>query len=262
MFKIIVSYGLGVMLFLGVKLYAQDNYEIQVYGSKLVEAGTTMFESHTNYSAHGLGAESLDGVPSNHSLRETIEITSGICSWMEIGFYVFTNYHSGSGYQWVGDHIRPRFTAPESWKLPVGLSLSLEGGYQQEAYSPNTITAEIRPIIDKTIGKLYCSFNPTLDLSFKGPDKNNGLYFSPNVKVSYDFTKVITLGLEYYGSLGTLSMFQPYAIQQHMWVPSLDLNTSEDWEFNAGIGFGVTKVTEPLLFKIIVGRRINWHKKT
>ena len=52
--------------------------------------------------------------------------------------------------QWVGDHIRPRVRVPESWRWPVGVSLSTEVGYQRAVYSPDTWTWEIRPIVDKT----------------------------------------------------------------------------------------------------------------
>ncbi|HTF68748.1 MAG TPA: hypothetical protein VK638_39320 [Edaphobacter sp.] len=45
--------------------------------------------------------------------------------------YVFTSEQDGHGVQWVGDHIRPRVRAPDSWHLPVGLSLSTEIGYQR-----------------------------------------------------------------------------------------------------------------------------------
>ena len=247
-------------MFSWINVSAQDNYEIQVYGSKLTAAGTTMLELHSNYSAHGLSAESADGVPSDHSIRETLEITTGINSWMELGFYVFTNYHSGSGYQWVGDHIRPRFTAPEKWNIPVGLSLSLEGGYQREQYSPDIWNMEIRPIIDQTLGEFYWSLNPTMDISFKGPDQGKGLFFSPNVKLSYAVTKVISGGIEYYGGTGPFTMSLPYTQQQHMLVPAIDLNFSQNWEFNCGVGFGVTKATEPLVYKVILGKRINFRK--
>ena len=261
MSRIFLSCLLLLAVAAGNTVFAQDNYEVQVYGSKLTPRGYTMFELHSNYAAKGLPAETSDGVPSNHSIRETLEITTGINSWMEVGFYVFTNYHDGKGYQWVGDHIRPRFTAPEKWNIPVGLSLSLEGGYQRKEYSPNTFNAEIRPIVDETMGNVYLSFNPTLDVSFKGPDKGKGYIFSPNVKASYTFAKVFSMGIEYYGALGAFNSFEPYAMQQHMLVPSLDLNFSQDWEFNCGIGFGITNVTEPLLFKFIVGRRINFFNK-
>ena len=43
--------------------------------------------------------------------------------------------------------------------------------------------------------------------------------------------------------------------QQHQIFPTLDLNFSPDWEFNLGIGIGLTRRTDDLMVKLILGRR-------
>jgi hypothetical protein len=117
-------------------LYAQGSYEIQVYGSDLVDPGATMFELHSNFTFEG-SKTSVDGAyPAEHQLHETLEITHGFNAWFELGFYVFTSADSRVGWQWVGDHIRPRVAVPKSWNWPVGVSLSVEVGYQRAVYSP------------------------------------------------------------------------------------------------------------------------------
>ena len=40
-----------------------------------------------------------------------------------------------------------------------------------------------------------------------------------------------------------------------MIFPSLDLNLSPEWEFNLGVGFGLTESTDNLIVKMIPGRR-------
>jgi hypothetical protein len=127
--------------------------------------------------------------PTNHQQHETLELTEGINSWSEIGFYVFTSERDGHGVQWVGDHIRPRVRVPDSWHWPIGLGLSTEVGYQRAVYSPDTWTWEIRPIIDKTAGRWYFAVNPALERTWHGPDVRQGLGFSPAAKISYDFTR-------------------------------------------------------------------------
>ncbi|HZS44511.1 MAG TPA: transporter [Blastocatellia bacterium] len=238
--------------------YAQDNYEIQVYGSDTVEPHHTMVELHSNFTFEG-SKDSVNGVlPTNHALHETIEITHGWNSWFETGFYIFTSSRNGNGVKWVGDHIRPRVRVPESWKWPVGVSLSVEIGYQRPIFSEDTWTMEIRPIIDKQIDRWYLSFNPTVDKSFKGPNAHKGFSFSPNFKVGYDFTKKINAGIEYYGSLGQITGFDPFKDQEQQIVPAVDLNLSPEWEFNFGVGVGVTHGTDHLLAKMIIGRRFSF----
>jgi hypothetical protein len=242
-------------------LRAQDNYEIQVYGADTVEPHSTMVEFHTNLTVEG-EKNLVNGVrPTNRAVHETIEITQGWNDWFETGFYIFTSFQSGDGWDWVGDHIRPRVRVPEKWHWPVGLSLSNEIGYQRHDFSPDTWTWEIRPIIDKKAGRWYLSFNPTFDKSLHGDNVNLGFEFSPNAKVSYDFSKVVTGGLEYYGALGPVGSFDPVAEQQQQFFPSIDLNVSPDWELNFGVGWGVTRSTDHLIIKGIIGRRFSWKKK-
>jgi hypothetical protein len=234
---------------------AQDNYEIQVYASETVAAGRTMVELHSNYTIDG-ERETINGVlPSNHALHETLEITHGFTPWFETGFYVFSSIQPHEGWEWVGDHIRPRVRVPESWNWPVGLSLSMEVGYQRPEFSEDTWTWEIRPIIDKQIGPLYLAINPAFEKSLEGQNSNQGFIFAPSAKASFELTKLIAVGVEYYSSLGPLGRFDTWNDQTHQIFPVVDLNFSPNWEFNFGVGFGLTHSTDDLLVKLILGYR-------
>lgn len=248
------------LLAVSVAAHAQGNYEIQVYGSDTVAPRTTMVELHSNFTADGHPA--IGGVaPTNHAEHETVEITQGINSWSEVGFYIFTSEQSGLGAQWVGDHIRPRVRVPDSWHWPVGVSLSMEMGYQRAKFSPDTWTWEIRPIVDKTSGRWYFAVNPALERTWHGPDVNLGVDFSPAVKVSYDFTKVVAGGLEYYADYGSITNIATLHNQQQQIFPAIDLNVSPKWEINFGVGIGPTAATDHWIVKGIIGRRFDWGPK-
>jgi hypothetical protein len=254
--RVVLGCGLAFAALLPAR--AQDNYEIQVYSFDLVDPGHTMVELHSNFTIDGTKTI-VDGVyPTNHAEHETIEITHGFTDWFETGFYIFTSERSGLGVQWVGDHIRPRFSVPKKWHWPVGLSLSNEIGYQRRQFSTDTWTWEMRPIIDKQLGRWYLDFNPTFDRSLHGQSVGQGFVFSPNVKISYDFTKKITGGIEYYGSVGPATDFLPTFQQQHQIFPAVDLNLSPKWEVNFGLGVGLTRSTDHLIAKMILGYRFDF----
>jgi len=244
-------------LALETSLKAQDNYEIQVYPSQTVARHTTMVELHSNFTFNG-ERDRIDGVnPTHHIIHETIEITHGWNDWFETGLYFFNAIGSEGRTGFVGSHIRPRVMAPAQWDWPVGVSLSVEFGYQSRNYSPDDWTIEIRPIIDKQMGKFYWSVNPTLDKSFHGLNKNEGLAFSPNVKASYNITKIIATGFEYYGSVGPINKFSPFEEQQHQLFGAVDLDWSPEWELNFGYGWGFTKSTDDGILKVILGYRFH-----
>ena len=266
-------------------VWAQGNYEIQVYGSDTIAPGRTMVELHSNYTFEGFKTTVQGVLPDEHQLHETLEITQGWNDWFETGFYIFTSAGPNQGYKWVGDHIRPRVRVPERWHWPVGVSLSAEVGYQRPIFSADTWTWELRPIVDKQIGPWYFAFNPALEGSFRGPGapaangpgtttgtttgpaggtpvvvqgSSPGIGFSPNVKIGYGFTRKLSGGLEYYGSLGDITGFDPIALQQHQIVPSIDYDFGPNWEFNFGVGVGVTHSTDHLLVKMIIGHRFRF----
>ncbi len=251
---------IAATLFLGccAILCAQGNYEVQVYGSDLVQPHVTMVELHSNFTASGT-KETIDGVlPTNHAEHETLEITHGFNKWFETGFYQFTSIQPDGSWMWVGTHIRPRFSVPEEYHLPVGLSFSTEIGYQRPNFSLDTWTIELRPIIDRKIKKVYLAFNPTLDRSFHGPEQPRGFEFSPNFKFSYDVTRRVAAGMEYYGSYGPVTSWDPLREQQQQFIPAIDLDLGAKWEFNFGVGVGVTQATDHLLIKAILGYRFNF----
>lgn len=258
----IVKYLLSfVFIAVSSSLFAQENYEIQVYSSPTQARHSSIFELHSNFTFDGERQIVNKVLPSYHAIHETIEITTGITDNFEIGFYLFTNVAPGNGFKFVGSHIRPRITAPLSWGLPVGLSLSAEFGTQQSAYSEDTWSVEIRPIIDKQWDKLYISLNPTLAVSIAGTLNNHTPVFNPNIKLAYQFFKTTTLGLEYYGTAGYINHFDKISEQQHAFYLVYDLAGNDKWELNMGAGYGATSATDKWVGKILVGRKIYWKTK-
>jgi hypothetical protein len=241
----------------GTPLAAQENYEIQVYGAATVPRGVTMFELHSNYTQLGRRVLSAEGeLPTNHAIHETVEITHGFTDWSELGFYWFMSVPSGRGLQWVGTHIRPRVTVPESWGWPVGVSISQEFGYARAQFSADTWTYELRPIIDKQMGPWYVSINPTLEKSLRGPTANVPFIFSPNVDVGYDITPKVNIALEYYGATGPINRLDPIAEQEHTLYAATNLDLGPEWEFNFGVGSALTAAGDKRLVKLILGRRV------
>jgi hypothetical protein len=249
----------AILLVLTVlRLYGQGNYEIQVYGADTVAPGRTMIELHSNFTFEGFKTADQGVWPDEHQVHETVEITQGWNDWFETGLYIFTSYGPHQGYKWVGDHIRPRVRVPDKWNWPVGVSVSTEIGYQRPIFSADTWTWEIRPIVDKQWKSWYLAFNPALERSFHGPSVSEGVGFSPNFKAAYSITRKLSAGLEYYGSLGPVSGFDPLYLQQQQIIPTVDYDFGPNWEFNFGVGMGVTRSTDHLLVKMIIGRRFRF----
>jgi len=241
--------------------FAQENYEIQVYPSKTADPKSTLFELHTNFIGSGARLISGSVLATHHALHETVEITHGFNSVFELGFYLFASQNPGEGLQYVGTHIRPRIRAPESWKLPVGLSLSSEFGPTDKKFDENEWGMELRPIIDQERGDFYWAFNPNIEWALKGPGAGKGLdgmSFNPNVKLAWKVHEKYSAGVEYYGTTGTLSRMAASRDQQHMLYPTLDFFLAPEWELNVGYGVRVAGSGDQNIFKVIFGRRVGF----
>ncbi|HVE61455.1 MAG TPA: transporter [Chitinophagaceae bacterium] len=113
---------------------------------------------------------------------------------------------------------------------------------------------KLRPIIDKTFGNLYLSFNPNIDFVVTGSETGAG--FAPQFKSVYTFHKIYGVGLEYYSTLGSFKKILPLNQQEHLIGPVIDLYFHPKWEFNAGYLFGLTDNSNQRIFKLLLGKRI------
>lgn len=239
-------------IFITSQTFAQADNEIQVYASPTIGKGRTIVEVHSNYTFKG--PDGLLKPRLARWLNETLEITTGLGNNVELGFYTFTAVAPGGGYQYLGNQIRPRVTAPERWKAPVGLSLSAEFGFfRQHTDSSFIWQGEIRPIIDKTAGAWYFSFNPNIDFVLTGTGRGWG--FAPQAKTVYTIKQKLGVGFEYYSGLGNFGNFLPVNQQEHLIGPVIDLYTDPDWEVNVGFLFGLTPGSNRQVLKLLLGKR-------
>jgi hypothetical protein len=235
-----------------ITLTAQADNEIQVYASPTIGEKRTIAELHNNYTFKG--SKNLADPEDARWLNNTLEITHGIAKNIEIGFYTFVTLSPGGKYQYLGNQIRPRFTAPERWNFPFGASLSAEfGRFRDNVLTPFYWQGEIRPIIDKTFGSVYASLNPNIDFVVSGPGKQWG--FSPQFKTFYNIKQKAGVGLEYYSGLGSFNNFLPMKQQEHLLGPMFDLLAFPEWELQTGFLFGLTPNSNQSIFKLLVGRR-------
>ena len=235
---------------------AQDLFEIQVYPYDTAEPGRTMLEFHTNFTPSGTKTAE-DGVfPNNQQFHLTMEVTHGFTKYFETGFYLETApYVPNEGAQFVGWHIRPRFSLPAFESFPFKMSFSFEYAFNQPRFDPNEQTLEIRPIFERERGRLYLSINPSLSVAVKGPDAGSAPAFEPSGKIGWDFSKKVAAGIEYYSETGTVKHFDRFSDQHHIVFGAADLNVSPDWEINFGLGRGLTGTSEHWVVKSILGYR-------
>src|SRR5262249_52014330 len=159
----------------------------------------------------------------------------------------------GVGYEFAGWRLRPRVRLPKSWGLPVDVSVSAEFGFPQRRFEENPMTLEIRSVIEKKIGRFQIDINPIFERALRGPGTKEGWVFGPGARLGYELNRRLDLSLEYYSEIGPLGNLLPVDRQAHLFFPGGDLNLSPNVTVNFGVGFGVTKVGNRLIYKMRIG---------
>ncbi len=224
---------------------AQDSFEVQVYESDLVPVDQYELDMHNIFVQHGNPAWDGTVAPSDRQEHLAFEFTRGMTDWFELGSYLLLAHRPGGVNDFAGFRLRPRVKAPDDWSLPVGLSLSAEIGFPQLQYEPNHVTLEIRPIIDKTVGRWKFDINPIVTFAFNGPEAGEGMGLEPEGMIAYEITPdQLRLMVEYFTALGPVRHLLPSNEQVHMVYPKVEYAFSQLFVVNAGFGKGLTSASD------------------
>jgi hypothetical protein len=233
-----------------VPAQAQDPFEIHVYEYEQLPLGGFTLEGHFNFV--GIGSQQFSGAvaPTQHQFHMTYELTGGITDNLSLGFMLLTAARpGGSGLEYAGWRLLPHFYAPKNWHLPVNLGLVAEFSFQNTTYEENSHRVELRPIIEKSFGRVQLDFNPVFERALHGPGVNQGWSFEPAFRAAYELNERFSPSLEYYSSYGGIPSFLPLNQQIHQIYPGGDWKLAKNFLWSFGIGVGLTSAGERLIYK-------------
>lgn len=228
------------LFLLATSARAQQGYEFEVYGTGVPAKGTGELELHTNFVASGSQlVDDADGRATHRALRSSLELSTGLASWLEASLYAITYARSGAGVQYVGNRARLTAVAPSKWNLPFDAGLSQEIGYARAGFAENRWGYEIAPIFGKELGRVYLLLNPAFE---RGLGTGGHQWeFEPRAELSYALRDEESVGLEYYSVLGPVSRLDSRSQQRHQLFATGKTELSSGVEAGLGIGRGLTR---------------------
>jgi hypothetical protein len=236
---------------LAIPALAQDPFEIQVYEYETVKQGLWDLETHLNYVGKGSKVWEGTQAPTNNQFHTTFELTHGITDHFEFAGYFLLAHIPGANtpIDYAGARIRPRYSVPESAGLPFRLSIGGEVDFAPSRYNENTISMEIRPVLEKAVGRWQFDFNPAFGRALRGPGTSDGWEFEPAARIAFQATKRFQPSLEYYGGIGPVKNVLPASQQIHQLYPGIDVTLSESAVVNVGVGIATTPAGDQLIIK-------------
>jgi hypothetical protein len=231
---------------------AIDFYEIQIYEVKTAPYHRLTLELHSNTTTTATGQWAHEAIDP-YQIHETLEATYGVVTWLEVGQYLCTAKMSDGSYNYAGSRSKVHFGVPQSENWPIEVGGNIEFDYMRFQAEENPLTLEIRPILEKKFAGLTIVGNFAFEKPFSGPDTHKGVQFDPSGKVLYQLTHWVSPAVEYYGDMGPLSALPGVQRQQQFIVPALNFDFLPQLELNFGVGVGLTRTSNGLFLKSIVG---------
>ena len=227
--------------------------EIQVYTGEIMPVGEWGLTWHNNYTAQGLKTPDFPGgLIDNHAYSSVTEWAYGVTPWFEAGLYLplFTDT-SNQNLTFNGFKLRALFVQPDNQDKDFYYGVNFEFSWNETQWDSQVNTGEIRPIIGFRFGdekQWSFTFNPIIDNSYKGGIA--GLEFVPSTRLDYKLNDTWTIAAEEYADFGQLRSFLPGRDQFHELWGTVDY-TGDPISIEAGVGFGLTKASNDLTFKLM-----------
>jgi hypothetical protein len=232
---------------------AVDPFEIQVYDGTANEPGEVGLELHVNAVPVGQKTAPTPEYPQNGQTHFTLEPSLGLFPWWEVGGYFQMALRGDQAFDYAGVKLRNKFVTPPTWSKHWRLGLNVEFSLLPQTFDRDRWGNELRPIVAFENERFAFAFDPIVDTSLAGPDASAGPTFEPCFAAAYKIREIVSVGLEYYTSLGPFSAFLPWREQEQYVYEVVNLLAVKRFELNAGVGEGLTDGSNRLIFKTILG---------
>jgi hypothetical protein len=251
---------LSACLLVAGRAEAIDPFEIQVYDATANSPGSPGLELHVNRVFSGLTTAPAPELPMNGQNHFTLEPSLGITPFWELGGYFQTTLRADGGFDYAGVKLRSKFVTPPDWHPHLRLGLNLEVSLLPTAYDRDQWGMEVRPIVAWENDRWLFAVNPIVDASLAGPDYGAGPTFEPAAMAKVKIAATIAIGVEYYAAFGPIAGILPPREQVHYIFETADLLAIDKFEFNVGVGEGLTPASNDFVGKMILG--YVWERST
>ncbi len=241
----------GLALLLGASSALAAPEEIQVYTDDINAPGEFGLELHVNKLLSGNGRPDYPGAQAPWQvLRVTPEFSYGLTKTIELGAYFLTSVDAQGNATVDGQKLRVKYMAP----MPEGSlwywGANLEVGRVDYRLDPNPWNGELKGILGWRGPRWSWAVNASVGFKVSGPEPAPSTLQLAN-KLAYKVNEDYQIGLESYNDLGELGSLGRLNQQSQLLYAVVDFSL-RGWEFNLGLGRGLTTVSDRWVMKAIV----------
>ena len=195
------------------------------------------------------------GFASHGSLNGTPEFAYGVTEWWEVGLYL---PFAVQNRQFLSDSFKLRtlFVSPNAEQRNFFYGVNFEFSNETPKFAQTRFAMEIRPIIGWHFKRFDLIFNPIIDTAYDG---FGNLEFVPAVRVAFNVAPKWQVAVEHYANYGHFKDFYSKEEQSHNIYAVVD-HDGKTWDFEFGVGFGLTDASDKLTFKMILAHDLKTRK--
>jgi hypothetical protein len=169
---------------------------------------------------------------------------------LEAGLYLLSTTTPGNPTNYDGEKLRLKYIFPHDETQGSFWGANLEIGKTSLRVSQAAWNAELKGIYGYRSGRWTFAANPNLDWTLNAPSSPVSL--DVDTKVAYKTNAGYQVGFESYNELGPLRNLGHLNQQSQTLYAVVDTQLGK-FDLNAGIGHGLTTVSDRWLIKFIVG---------
>jgi hypothetical protein len=248
---------MAVVLSFAVDADAFDPFEIQIYDGTANEPGEVGLEGHLNHVLKGHRDAVPPLLPDDRQTHLTFEPSLGVTRSWEIGAYLQTSLRGDGTFDFAGWKARSKLVTPKTFDPHWRLGINLELGRLPAKFAEEPWGAEVRPIVAWEDDRWLLAVNPNVSFAPFGCGGPDGC--TPSLEpgaAAYRKAGAVSLGFEYYGSLGPVSRLHRLTDQEHYLFAVANVLGASGWELNGGVGRGMTAASNDYVLKVIVGHAL------
>jgi hypothetical protein len=242
-------------LALALPARAELSDEIQVYTDDINKPGEFGLELHANTTLRGRRTPDYPGeVVPDRGVRLTPEFSWGLSRDWEAGLYLPASRDASGNSQIAGAKLRLKWLPVRPEEGATGWFAGANGELSRlkKQFSESRSTFELRLMGGWRSPEWLLAVNPVFGWSLSDGLRSAAADLSVGAKVARSVGGGVAAGLEYYSDLGTTRrLLAPGERAQVLYV-ALDARIG-GWDFNAGIGHGLTHAADRTTLKAIVG---------
>jgi hypothetical protein len=240
----------ALVCFIASPAFAFNFFELEVYPYQTEGKGVAELEWLQSIVPKG-HTQAEEGAFATDSLyRSSFEVTYGLTEHIEAAAYLDIAHPNAHSLEYAGSRFRLRGSLFEKGELPIDLGWYAELEWQRvPEFADNELEVDLRPIVERDLGRFTLSLNPIFEKALAGPGHNKSFEFDYAAKVLYRWKPELSPSIEFYGDVGRITDTDPLRDQQHYIGPVIDTRLPSGFRFSVGPLFGLTRAADQILVK-------------